>query len=259
MRLELFLAKICKLSYYTENKENLLDLSSEFKLLGIEFAKKFLNYEYFDFDHVEGYFIEFSEFNVLVFRDTDAKEDWLYNLNYTPVNTLVGTVHKGYYDSVKKVWDNFLSTDKILEKIKSKRFYITGHSMGGSLAILTTYILKAMYIDETLDMFTYTFGSPKVFMRPETAFHRMLTNGLEKNLKHTVVNVINSTDIIPQLPLSIDSRVEELYYLDNKIFKRPKNFFMILLKIILLSIKKQKNYILESHRIVTYIKNLENV
>ena len=99
----------------------------------------------------------------VVFRGTKCKTDIVYDLQRfkTLLDYGVG-VHTGFYRQLQ----HYDSYDKILDKLKTLwilkpdyETYVTGHSLGGSLSILFSYLL-ANSIDKKITI--YSFGGPKV-------------------------------------------------------------------------------------------------
>lgn len=90
-------------------------------------------------------------------------------------------VHPGF-------WEAFIVVKPDVERELNKRpnlpLYITGHSLGGALAVVATYALDGDRIAAT-----YTFGGPRV---------GNLQFG--QRIKSPVYRVINASDIVPRLP-----------------------------------------------------------
>lgn len=91
-------------------------------------------------------------------------------------------VHTGFQKAVSELYDS-LSTK--LDTGYTTR--ITGHSLGGALAVLLTYYLT---VDDYKLERTVTFGQPKVTNR----------EGIEKFKKVSLLRVINSKDPVAYVP-----------------------------------------------------------
>lgn len=93
-------------------------------------------------------------------------------------------VHPGFWEAFNVVKRD-IETE--LEKLPQLPLYITGHSLGGALAVVSSYALDGDRIAAT-----YTFGGPRV---------GNLQFG--QRIKPPVYRVINASDIVPRLPPGI--------------------------------------------------------
>jgi triacylglycerol lipase len=123
----------------------------------------------------------------LVFRGTepgdfrDIRSDISAALKKVELNGEVLEFHSGYFNAFESV------RSKIEETLKhsgSDQLFITGHSLGGALAIVTTRILASDSCGAC-----YTFGAPPVG-----------TVEIQNKLKTPVYEIINEIDIVPRLP-----------------------------------------------------------
>jgi len=97
-------------------------------------------------------------------RGTDERRDWLTNLRFWHHQSDVGRVHKGYYE----VCQGFLpELTRLIDQHADKPLVLTGHSMGGAVAVL----LAALLLEQShrIDGL-YTFGQPKVGGADFTAY-----------------------------------------------------------------------------------------
>jgi triacylglycerol lipase len=117
---------------------------------------------------------------VLVFRGTNAPDDWLVNLEalLTPWEN-GGSVHKGFKDALMLVWAELLP---ILNSSQGPLIF-TGHSLGAAMATLAASLFTPSFL--------YTFGSPRV------------GNDLFVESLGTlpIYRVVNGRDGVCQLPL----------------------------------------------------------
>ena len=114
-----------------------------------------------------------------VFRGTHNLENWMSNLDTSPVSwDGPGQVHKGFRDAFKPVWKSLV---QFLPELSCPVFY-AGHSLGAALATLAAVKHPPAAL--------YTFGSP---MTGNRSFVNAL-NGVP------VYRVVNNRDIVTQLP-----------------------------------------------------------
>lgn len=128
---------------------------------------------------------------VVSFTGTFYLSEWLDDLNYaqvapTELNGYVDgqLVHGGFYRiyvNIRQQIIDFINDNEVSE------LYITGHSLGGALAILCGYDLS-----ESKSMVHYTFGAPRV---GNTLFTLDFNKAVPQSMR-----VNNTEDLIPALP-----------------------------------------------------------
>ncbi len=129
---------------------------------------------------------DFDGMLILVFRGTeptsieDIKSDIKANLVPAKGD---GKIHKGFREAYEIIEEEL---EKELKKYEKEKLplYITGHSLGGALAITAT---KYLCSDSTGA--TYTFGGPRVG-----------DDDFFKGIKTPVYRVVNQADAVPRLP-----------------------------------------------------------
>jgi triacylglycerol lipase len=122
---------------------------------------------------------------VLAFRGTEiVKKDILTDANAF-LTTLDGEekVHSGFFQAFNHVKD---AIDHDLKEQLGIPLYITGHSLGGALAILATRLLAS-----DSQGACYTFGGPRVGNAQ-----------VDDQIKTPIYRVINSADLVPRMPPS---------------------------------------------------------
>lgn len=125
---------------------------------------------------------------ILVFRGTEPKlKDIKTDVNATlkTVEYSKGAVriHQGYYAQYESLQDEISESLKC-EALQDHQLYITGHSLGGALAITA---IKFLSSDSTGAC--YTFGSPPVG-----------TKEFDRDIKTPIYRIVNHVDIVPRLP-----------------------------------------------------------
>ncbi|MGJ8653810.1 MAG: lipase family protein [Opitutaceae bacterium] len=139
----------------------------------------------------EGFLAKFAPtesqkgFRVLAFRGTevssfkDIKTDIKVNLTSAPKG---GRAHAGFLLAYREVEE---SLKEIIKKDSDLPLYITGHSLGGALAMVAT-----RYLDSDQLSATYTYGCPRV---ADDTFYAQV--------KSPIYRVINAGDGVPRVPL----------------------------------------------------------
>ena len=120
--------------------------------------------------------------SVIAIRGTDTKEQWLEDFRAIaqPVPHASWWIHRGFDDvwnsiaaSLQKAWATACSA--------GAQVYITGHSLGAALALIT-----GVHHPEA---FTWTFAGPAVF----SPIHELPPSV-------NVVRVVNPGDLVPKVP-----------------------------------------------------------
>ena len=131
----------------------------------------------------------------MVFRGSNNIQNWILNIGTTrSTYSLCANcgVHSGFlsgYNAVNAAVKT--AVQNLKAKYRGSRLIITGHSLGGALAILCTAELKLLF--GTVDL-TYTFGQPRV---GNQAFVDWFT-GYNPN----TYRLVDYADIVPHLPPS---------------------------------------------------------
>jgi len=138
-----------------------------------------------------------SPYVVIAFRGTEKKiSDWLTDVKAEPTAFGKGKVHTGFYeafavntnahgltvnDCVSRIMQSDAARDDQGDPLP---LFITGHSLGGALALLATNLLAP-----DIKGACYTFGGPRI------ANYEYFSQ-----LKTPVYRVVNSSDIVPRVP-----------------------------------------------------------
>lgn len=125
------------------------------------------------------------EMVVLAFRGTEgnSKADILSDLDLRFVKTEDGKVHRGFLTAFEQVAPEIREALK-LAQVGDRPIYITGHSLGGALAIIAAKELESDQVAAC-----YTFGSPKVGDQE-----------FGTDIKPPVYRLVNSADLVPRVP-----------------------------------------------------------
>ena len=134
---------------------------------------------------------------VLAFRGTEKKvSDWLTDARCIPTIDGNAKVHTGFLEAFDgKTNDEGETAKQVVEDILSSPeakdgegrplpLFITGHSLGGALALLATKLVAP-----NVNGACYTFGAPRV------ANYEYFSS-----LKTPVYRIVNSADVVPRVP-----------------------------------------------------------
>jgi len=139
-------------------------------------------------DSMAVYVVSAKNVAVIAFRGTDDLADWLVNLNALSMRTPHGRVHRGFASTYTKLEKEVMAA---LQKQQPKHLWVTGHSLGGALAVVCAHRLIE---NEKLPLHgIITFGQPMVA-------RKRLADYLDKQLSGRYARIVNGADIVPQVP-----------------------------------------------------------
>ncbi len=95
----------------------------------------------------------------VAFRGTEGKlEDWTTNAQYDLVPAVGGKVHEGFWNATQSIMGDLAQAlDTFCAQ--GQQVWLTGHSLGGALAMLAT----AYFVEQGIQPAgLYTFGQPRV-------------------------------------------------------------------------------------------------
>lgn len=171
------MAKLAELAYL-DGKE----AKPKMKELG------YTGHKFFENDGAQCHAVWNKEEYVLAFRGTEPTElsDVLADLNAIPRGAMTyGLVHSGFRAEADKLWEDLKAHQT---GHQGKKFYITGHSLGGAMATIATSRFEEFTKVEQLT----TFGSPRV--------------GTRKFVKHIEtkhMRFVNNNDLVTKVPLML--------------------------------------------------------
>jgi hypothetical protein len=142
-----------------------------------------------------GYVVDGDDIIVIVFRGTEDRLDWITNVHVQLVALQGGTrVHTGFFQAYWPIREVMFDFVKHAIREKPRPIYITGHSLGGALALMATAEL-ANDDDATIRdcvAACYTFGCP-----------RAGDSSFDLYVKAPLYRVTNGVDLIPAVPPAI--------------------------------------------------------
>lgn len=171
------LATISETAYLTP-----VEAETKYRTLGFKQVKTFVDAS------MIGYVVAADDVAVIAFRGTDDRPDWLVNLSRGTLDTPHGAIHRGFYSAYRPLKPQILA---LLDQTEAKHVWITGHSLGGALAVVCAYDL----IDKeqrSLDGLV-TFGQPMVA-------REQLANHLDVVLLGRYARYVNEADVVPRIP-----------------------------------------------------------
>ena len=135
---------------------------------------------------------------LVVFRGTHTIKNWLHNLRFAKTDADIfpkraGRAHRGFLDMYKSVRKAvFDSVDTLTKQHPDADIYVTGHSLGGALAVLGALDIKVKHPSISLVMIN--FGAPRVGNK---CFSNFFGNRVVRSLR-----VVNRKDTATMLPPS---------------------------------------------------------
>jgi len=208
----------------------------------------------------------------LVFPGTDGATDISTDVNFELVGFGAGHIHKAFLDVSSNTYPKIIEAVKnILASKPDSKLIVTGHSLGGALAMLYTFMLRreGIEVEELI-----TFGQPRVgngkFAKEFAA------------LSVPYTRFVNKSDIVPDVPPPWDKHdwthagkrltFNENGALQEAILSDETDALRRVIEVILRAItmwfqnerkvdEKLKASVMNSvdHGMVIYLKNLKNL
>lgn len=194
-----FLAVAADIAYLAEP-----EAKAKFKeLLG-------LDARFFSAGNTQAYVLTNPAHVVVAFRGTegpssiDGLKDWLLtdamNLLIVPSGRLgtdfiaagVGArFHQGFINALAEIWDGVFSAVTAELKAADRPLWLTGHSLGGALAVLAGWLFLRKFVSVHQ---IYTFGGPMVG-------NKEAARAIDKELAGKIFRYVEPRDPVPQLPV----------------------------------------------------------
>jgi endonuclease G len=142
-----------------------------------------------DIGDTQGFVATTDRVALIAFRGSESLGDWIGNLDLFMTSRTYGCVHSGFLAAFEPARDVLLSTLAMPAGGPPRKTWLTGHSLGGALALLTAAELGAKISVSGL----HTFGQPRV---GDAAMGAHMTS--EFGDRH--MRFVNDADIITRLP-----------------------------------------------------------
>jgi hypothetical protein len=191
-RTALLMAKLAKRAYeaFDRDDQSLADFRRGFESLGLKQCFGLVDRA----AGTAGYIVAGDEMICVVFRGTEDELDWRTNFRMQFIVLQGGAnVHAGFFQAYLGIREElFKSIKQLVSKDMPPRpIYITGHSLGGALAMMAAAELSNHDDRDVRDRIAacYTFGTPKVGDRSFDQF-----------VKVPLYRVTNGIDIVPAVP-----------------------------------------------------------
>lgn len=126
-----------------------------------------------------------GEHVVVAFRGTHEDREWVEALAYGQAPWVAGRAHKGFTRLLDTVWTQVLAGLYDAQAFE-RRLWLTGHSIGGALALLAAQRLEFEGFSPEA---VFSFGSPAV-LDPTAA----------RAFRCSVYRVVNNEDAVPDVP-----------------------------------------------------------
>jgi triacylglycerol lipase len=148
--------------------------------------------------HTQGFVAQNPDVILIAFRGTEssALSDFLSDLQGAIKIQWesLGNVHPGFLTALKAVWDKSFNGVKIfpdlIRNAGKRKIWITGHSLGGALAVLCAAQLTIL--DKIPIHSVYTFGQPRIG-------DEQFAENMNEHLGSQIFRIVNNRDLIPRL------------------------------------------------------------
>ena len=228
--LALFLADCCLQAYNQFNCKGTFDMPRGYTLVDSIVAAPARTNDLY------GFIIESDHSIIISFRGSRSNPDWIADATisqtYFPYTRIKLGIHSGFaaiYNACRQQIMDVLNTLS-----SSKQLFITGHSLGGALAVLCSLdaAVNTVYNNPVM----YNFASPRVGNSKFVQVYNEVINNS--------VRIVNTNDIVPLLPPAVvhPPLSNELLY-----YRHVKD---------LLTIAVQTGSILGNHLVENYVNGL---
>ena len=141
----------------------------------------------FNRGNVQGFWTSSENVILLAFRGTSNLGQWIRDARLLPVSHPWGKVHNGFSDGLAQVDEDLHNFDQAATQ--TEHVWITGHSLGGALAVLAA----ARLVQQGITPQVYTFGQPRVGLGE-------FSDRFDAELPSQLWRFVNQSDIVSRVP-----------------------------------------------------------
>jgi predicted lipase len=143
-----------------------------------------------------GFALTSKQGNIVVFRGSQTPSDWIFNLqvrqmDYVQAGVPAGRVHRGFFTFYSNIQAQVQAAAKRLNP--AAPCYLTGHSLGATLATFAASDLSTSKLRSQLQL--YTYASPRI---GNLAFAQSFSKAVPNTYR-----VFNLADSVAEVPPSI--------------------------------------------------------
>jgi hypothetical protein len=146
----------------------------------------------------------------LAFRGTQTSEEWKIDWDMEQVPLFTNKeqadvlVHRGFLKAIEELMPDIVATLRpLVGADKDTHIFVTGHSLGASLATLCTLLLA---MQGFRNLHTYIYAPPR---SGNDLFVRLVMSLLQSGELKEFHAIANVADLIPQVPLSVMPNVKK--------------------------------------------------
>lgn len=140
--------------------------------------------------------------HILVFRGTKTPQDWMTDAMCTPIGfesvfngaPPIGEIHSGFGRCLAEGLQRIILP--LSHRDRTRPLLITGHSLGGALAALSSACFSVLNCPIPPVSTIYTFGQPRIGLRN-------FCDDFKRRLQGKLVRFVNKQDIVPRVPFRI--------------------------------------------------------
>lgn len=130
---------------------------------------------------------------LIAFRGTENIKDWMTNIKIEFDEVVMGRVHHGFYSAAKHAWEQDIQPALRNFRTNQQPIWITGHSLGGALALMTAAMLQFEQSSGLNPHAVYTFGQPRIG-------NRAFAGKCNQAFGTRAYRFVNNNDIVPHVP-----------------------------------------------------------